>query len=142
MLVDKVIKAYDVKNDLNCAEAILVAGNEEYDLGITKQTLKTMSAFGGGMAIGSVCGAITGAISVIGIMFTEERGHQSPQVKEMTNKFINRFNEALGEINCIPLKEKYYDANKEKRCIIMMKLAAEVLENIINEYKEVYPIYR
>ena len=54
MLVDLVNKYYDKKYDLNCAECMLVAANEEYDLNISKQTLMTMASFGGGMAIGSV----------------------------------------------------------------------------------------
>ena len=53
MLVDLVNKYYDKKYDLNCAECMLVAANEEYDLNISKQTLMTMASFGGGMAIGS-----------------------------------------------------------------------------------------
>lgn len=92
MLVDLVNKYYDKKYDLNCAECMLVAANEEYDLNISKQTLMTMASFGGGMAIGSVCGAATGAISVLALMFTNDRGHKSPHVKEMTSKFLNEFN--------------------------------------------------
>ena len=42
MLVDLVNKYYDKKYDLNCAECMLVAANEEYDLNISKQTLKTL----------------------------------------------------------------------------------------------------
>lgn len=140
MLLETTMKYYDKKYDLNCAECILVAANEEYDLNISKQTLMTMASFGGGMAIGSTCGAATGAIATLGIMFTDDRGHNSPHVREMTGRFLSEFNSRMETLDCIPLKEKYYDP--EKRCLKMMKVSAEVLEEIINEYKQVYSINR
>lgn len=141
MLIDNVIKYYDKKYDLNCAECMLVAANEEYDLNISRQTLMAMASFGGGMAVGSVCGAVTGSIAVLGIMFTTERGHQSPQVKVMTSQFINEYNRRMGTLECTPLKDKYYEQGTV-RCTKMMTTAAEVLEEIINEYSKHYRINR
>lgn len=141
MLIDLVNKYYDKKYDLNCAECMLVAANEKYELNISKQTLMTMASFGGGMTVGSVCGAVTGAIAVLGIMFTTERGHQSPHVREMTNILVNEFNRRMEAIDCITLKEKYYKQDG-KRCILMMQVATEVLEEIINKNKEIYNINR
>ncbi|EKY28585.1 C-GCAxxG-C-C family (seleno)protein [Clostridium celatum] len=141
MLVETMKKYYDKKYDLNCAECMLTAANEEYDLGLPKVAIKSMSAFGGGMGIGSVCGAITGCIAVLGIMFTKDRGHASPQVKEMTIKFINEFNKKLGAIDCIPLKEMHYK-DTENRCIKMMEVAAITLDDIIYKNKDKYTVYR
>ena len=107
MLVDRIRKFYEVEYDLNCAETIIYAANEEYSLNLSKYALKTMAAFGGGMAIESVCGAATGAISVLGIMFTEISGHKSPRVKELTKEFMNRFENKLETLNCSKLKELY-----------------------------------
>ena len=140
MLVDLVNKYYDKKYDLNCAECMLVAANEEYDLNISKQTLMTMASFGGGMAIGSVCGAATGAIAVLALMFTNDRGHKSPHVKEMTSKFLNEFNMKMNSLDCISLKENYYDL--ENRGSKMMMVSAELLQEIINEYSSIYSINR
>ena len=140
MLLETTMKYYDKKNDLNCAECILVAANEEYDLNISKQTLMTMASFGGGMAIGSTCGAATGAIATLGVMFTDDRGHNSPHVREMTGKFLNEFNRRMETLDCIHLKEKYYDS--ERRCEKIMRVSAEVLEEIISEYKQIHSINR
>lgn len=141
MLVETMKKYYDKKYDLNCAECMLTAANDEYDLGLPKVAIKSMSGFGGGMGIGSVCGAITGGIAALGIMFTEDRGHASPQVKEMTVEFINEFNKSLGSLDCLPLKEMHYE-NPEHRCIKMMEIAAIALDKIVVEKKEKYKIYR
>ena len=105
MLLENTMKYYDKKYDLNCAECILVAANEEYNLNISKQTLMTMASFGGGMAIGSTCGAATGAIATLGIMFTDDRGHNSPHVREMTGKFLSEFNRRMETLDCIPLRK-------------------------------------
>lgn len=141
MLVETVLKYYDKKYDLNCAECVLVAANEEYDLNMPKVAMKSMAAFGGGMGIGSVCGAATGAISVIGMMFAEDRGHASPQVKEMTVLFMDEFNKQLKSLDCAPLKEMHFkdDGN---RCLEMMKVAAVTLDKIITDNESKYKIYR
>lgn len=140
MLKETMKKFYDKKYDLNCAECMLMAANEEYDLKLQKETIKSMSAFGGGMGVGGVCGAVTGSIAALGIMFTEERGHKSPHVKIMTGDFINKFKNSLKEIDCIPLKETYFK-NTDDRCIKMMEVAADTLEQVIIEGKKKYKIY-
>ena len=134
MLVDRVRHFYDKAYDLNCAETIIYAANKEYDLGLKKETLKTMSAFGGGMGVESVCGAITGALAVIGIIFTKEKSHESERVKQLSQEFFQRFVEKLGTDNCKALKGKY--RNDEMRCSIMVEVAAEILDDIVNREKK------
>lgn len=129
MLSDKVKKYYAKEYDFNCAETILYAANEEYNLNLDKNTLKTMAAFGGGMAIESVCGAITGSLAVLGIMFTKERAHESEKVKQLSQEFFKGFEDKLNTSNCKELKEKY--RNDEIRCSSILYAAAEVLDNII-----------
>ncbi|EES47908.1 C-GCAxxG-C-C family protein [Clostridium botulinum] len=132
MLKETAIKYWDDKYDLNCAECLIYASNEEYDLNLSKDALKTMAAFGGGMAIGDVCGVISGAIAVIGIMFTDISGHKSPIVKKMTTEFINKFKNKLGSNNCIELRKEYRKSKKEGTCIVMVETAADILECIVN----------
>lgn len=132
MLVETAKKYWTEEYDLNCAECIMYAANEEYSLNLTEQTLKVMAGFGGGMATGDVCGVVTGAIAVIGTMFTEVSGHKSPVVREMTRELINKFKERLGCIKCVDLKREYKDV---KKCTLMIEVGAEILENIILKEK-------
>lgn len=134
MLVEKAKKYYSQAYDFNCAETILYAANEEYSMNLTKETLKTMSAFGGGMAIESVCGAITGALAVISILFTIERAHESERVKNLTKEFFYKFYEILETNNCAELKAKYRD--EEKRCWKMIEAASIILDEIIIREKD------
>jgi C_GCAxxG_C_C family probable redox protein len=132
MLKETAKKYWTEDYDLNCAECIMYAANEEYNLNLSQQTLKVMAGFGGGMATGDVCGVVTGAIGVIGIMFTEVSGHKSPIVRQMTREFIKRFNEKLGYIRCVDLKKEYIN---EKRCTLMIESGTEILEDIILKEK-------
>lgn len=134
MLRDSVKKYFDISYNLNCAETIIYACNEEYKLNLNEDTLKTMSAFGGGMGIEDVCGAITGALAILGIMFTKEKAHESTLIKTLSQEFFKAFQEKLGSRNCAELKAKY--RNNDIRCQRMMDASAEVLENIILSHKE------
>ncbi|MFR1709645.1 MAG: C-GCAxxG-C-C family (seleno)protein [Clostridium sp.] len=129
MLLNLVRKYYGEEYDLNCAETILYAANEEYGLDLSKDTFKTMAAFGGGMAIESTCGVITGAISVLGILFTKERAHESDYVKTLTQEFIEEFRKQCDEINCNALKELH--RNDEIGCLNIVERGAIVLDKII-----------
>ncbi|MBC2579936.1 C-GCAxxG-C-C family (seleno)protein [Clostridium sp. DJ247] len=131
MLLDKVKKYYGKEYDLNCAETIIYGADEEYNLNLDKNTLKTMSAFGGGMGIESVCGAITGALAVLGVIFTKERAHESTKIKELSQEFFYKFEEKLQTNNCRELKDKY--RNDEERCSVIVYAAAEILDEIVTK---------
>ena len=129
MLYEKVLKYHDKSYDYNCSETMLYAANEEYQMNLSKQTMKTMAAFGGGMGVESVCGAITGSLAVISIMFTINRGHESERVKNLSIEFFQKFTDKLGTDNCAILKEKY--KRDDIGCNIMMEVAANILEEIV-----------
>lgn len=135
MFKNKAVEMWDISHDLNCAETILYAANDFYALNLSKDTLKAMSSFGGGFAIGETCGAAAGAVAVIGIMFTETRGHQSPKTRELTKLFMNKFYDKLGTYKCTELKERY-KYNDSRRCLIMIETAADILEEVIKLGKE------
>lgn len=129
MLMDKINKYYTKEYDLNCAEVMIYAASEEYDMNLKSETFKTMSSFGGGMGIESVCGAITGSLAVIGILFTKEKAHEGDRVKNLCKEFFQKFEEKLSTNNCTQLKAKY---KKEGiGCRVMIETAAEILEEIV-----------
>ncbi|SNS04611.1 C_GCAxxG_C_C family probable redox protein [Anaerovirgula multivorans] len=132
MLKEKVEKYYNSGYDLNCAESILYAANEAYDLHLTKDTLKTMAGFGGGMAIEETCGAVTGAIAALSIMFVEDRAHEGEKIKNLVVKLFDRVEKRLGTNNCKLLKEKYRH-NEEEKCKSIVLAVAQVLGEIIED---------
>lgn len=129
MLVDRV-RRYYLLEDMNCAESILCAANDEYGLGLDHAGLKTMAGFGGGMGIETTCcGALSGAVAAISVRFTKTKAHENPEVRELCKKFLNGFMERHGTMDCLPLKELY--RNEQFRCMPVIELAAEELEKIL-----------
>ncbi|HHV83890.1 MAG TPA: hypothetical protein GXX43_09585 [Tepidanaerobacter syntrophicus] len=129
MLTEKIEKYYSKEFDLNCAEAMVYSANEEYGLNLDKKALKMASGFGGGMGIESVCGALTGGIMVLGVLFTKEKAHESERVKTLEKEFLSRYKDKMGDILCKPLKEKHH--NDEVRCLNVIKEAGVILDDIV-----------
>jgi len=120
---------YGEANDLNCAETILWGANQVYDLGLEPRVLRLASGFGGGMGIEATCGALTGALMVLGLLFTRERGHQSPRVKELCVEFLEAYRCEMGSIDCRPLKDAH--RTEELKCRPVVHKAALLLERLI-----------
>ncbi len=129
MLTEKIEKYYSKEFDLNCAETMIYSANEEYGLNLDKKALKMASGFGGGMGIESVCGALTGGIMVLGVLFTKEKAHESERVKTLEKEFLSRYKDKMGDILCKPLKEKHH--NDEVRCLNVIKEAGVILDDIV-----------
>lgn len=128
MFVTKARKYY-MEHDFNCSESILYAANEHYDLGIDPKGLKIMAAFGGGMGIESVCGAVTGSIAALSVMFCENKAHDNPELKEICKSYFAEFEKRYHSTICLELKEKY--RTEEEKCLKVIEMAAEVLEKVI-----------
>lgn len=64
MLKEKAGQYYFVQ-DKAAAEAILLAANEAYHLGMTEEATKLFAGFRTGMGMGGTCGALSGAIGVL-----------------------------------------------------------------------------
>ncbi len=128
MLTELIESGFGNKQDYNCAEKILYGANQAYDLNMSQNDMKVASAFGGGMGIEAMCGAITGGLMVIGILFTEVVQHQSPKVRELSDTFLNAYREKMSDLACKPLKKKY--RTEEYGCHFVILEAAILLDEI------------
>jgi len=120
---------YGERKDLNCSESILYAANSAYKLGLSERALKLSSGFGRGMAIETTCGVLTGAVMVLGLLTVDTVAHQSFEVKFLTKELIERFEAALGDIECINLVPRY--RTLEHKCNPLIFKAAEILDDIV-----------
>ena len=66
--IEKAMKIFYEK--FNCSQAVLGAYAEEYGL-TADQAMKVAACFSGGVRKGEVCGAVSGAIMVIGLKYGE-----------------------------------------------------------------------
>ena len=129
MLLENTTKYY--KADYNCAETLILAGNETYNLGLDEKTAKVMAAFGGGCGCGHICGALAGALGVISALMVTERAHVTPDFGPIRAEFMQKYEEKLGSHMCNDLKPKY--RNEENGCLLTCELTAEVLAEYLTE---------
>ncbi len=132
MLGEIAASYYTPEKDLNCAETIVYAANEAYQLNLSKETLHASAGFGGGMAMEETCGALTGAILVLGIMLVQDRAHENDKMKEIVADLFRRYEERKGTSNCKILKEQFREEDPIKCRGIVMD-AAEVLEELLSK---------
>lgn len=128
-----------------CSQAVLSVFAE--DFGLDRITaLKLGAAFGGGIARrAETCGAVTGALMVIGLGY-ERSEEKDTQAKETTyrksHEFIRLFTDRHGAIDCRSLLEvdistpEGTQAAKEKKlfqtlCPKFVEDAVEILEKIL-----------
>ncbi|MDF9823992.1 C_GCAxxG_C_C family probable redox protein [Breznakia sp. PF5-3] len=119
----------------NCAEAMIRAGNEYYNLGLHEHDMRMTAAFGGGFQIGDVCGALSGSACVVSCKYVERKAHDNQeQIRSITQKLVLAFQKELGSRLCSKVKPIHY--NKEVKCQNTVGLSADVLEKIINDFEK------
>lgn len=144
-MTDPLNTAHDrFEQGYSCSQAVFSAFAPEF--GIDDGTaLKLASPFGGGIAQrGHVCGAVTGALMVIGL----RGGNPDPESKEqnlvLPQKFIKRFEEKHGSLICRELTgydvsdpEELQAAREsgvfDSKCPGLVKDAVEIIAEIFIE---------
>lgn len=127
----------------NCAQSVFAAFAEKY--GLSKDiALKIGCGFGGGMRNGEVCGAVTGAIMVIGLRYGHINGNDNEGKSlcyQKTLEFTQAFHEKNKSIVCRDILG--YDISTpdgmktaaekglfKTTCVDMIKNAIEILERL------------
>lgn len=131
---------------LHCSQSVLAAFAEE--CGITEEeALKLGSCFGGGMRKGHVCGAVSGALMVLGLLYGQKSVDDTEGL-QLSNKvndlMMVRFKEKCGSCICNDLlgcditTEKGHQFCVDNKlftdfCPKMVATAVDVVEDIIQE---------
>ena len=112
----------------SCAEGILLAANDVYDLKLTESEVQLFAGFRTGMGCGSTCGGLSGAIGVLSRMYG-----QREDFNDLCGQFVSAFEARLGcgSIACAPLAARY--KTETARCVAAVELTAEALEAFINK---------
>jgi len=143
--VDHAIESF--QHTFSCSQAVLSTFGP--DLGLERKlALRVAGAFGGGMArMGETCGAVTGALMVIGLKWGKTEA-QDDKAKEKTyeyaRQFVNRFLQKHGSITCRELltfdigtpegQKRFKEENcLAARCTAFVRDAVSILEQILNE---------
>lgn len=130
----------------HCSQAVLAAYAKECGL-TEKQALKLGACFGSGMRKGEVCGAVTGALMVLGALYGQyDKADAQSRLtaNEVNDKMMNKFSEQCGSYLCndllhcdIKTKEGIDYAVQNNLftnfCPKMVAKAVDILEEIIRE---------
>ncbi len=120
--------------DMNCAESIIRAANTIYSLGLDEQVLRTASGFGGGMGAGHLCGAVSGCIMAVGMLFVRDRAHESDDLPLITADFIERVNKHFNSLMCSDIKKSHYQ--EELGCSQVVYETAELFGRLVLDYND------
>ena len=132
MFKETLAKYYDEGN-YNCAETIIRAGNEYYELDLHDRDMIAFGGFGGGIQTGNTCGAVLAAVSVLSMKYIEKKAHESQDIRPVTMAFIRKVNEKYGSILCKDIKAQSFD--KVARCKFTVENVGEILDSVIAEYE-------
>lgn len=132
MLKDYLSKYYFDQN-YNCAETILRAANEYYDLGLHDKDMIMVGAYGAGMQCGNTCGAVLSAAAVLSLKYVEAKAHESGDIRPVVVKLMRKFNEKYGSTLCKDIKPQSF--KPEYRCQQTIIAACDILEETIAEYE-------
>jgi len=131
---------------MNCSQAILATYGPEF--GLDKSlALKAACGFGGGMRMGDVCGAVTGALMVLGLKYgpaSVEDVDAKPKTYEQVEEFTKMFKARNASVQCRDLlgcdistakgREHAMDKGLYRSvCPKVIRDAAEILEQMTGQ---------
>jgi C_GCAxxG_C_C family probable redox protein len=129
----------------NCSQAVLSTYCEQFGLE-NEIALKIATGFGGGMHINGTCGAVTGAVMVLGLKYgnTDEDKKAKENTYKKVIEFANKFSVRNGTVKChdlldcdITTREGLEIARQKgvfsSICPKLVRDAAEILEEMLAE---------
>ena len=140
--VDRAVECHAMENGFNCSQSIFMTYSE--DFGIDREAaLKLSCGLGGGMGrTGHVCGAVTGAVLILGLKYgrykledKESKERTYSLVQEFEKQFIERNGtvvcDELLKINMRTADKDFIKALTKKECHRYIRDAAEILEGFL-----------
>ncbi len=135
-------------NNFNCSQAVFTTFATE--MGLDEElALKIATQFGGGARKGEMCGAVSGALMVLGLKYGHchwDNAEEKARAYQISEDFMNRFIQKNGTVVCRELLgyniSKPEDMKKIKElnlfrttCPEMIRCATEIVDEMINELK-------
>jgi C_GCAxxG_C_C family probable redox protein len=134
------------KNNYNCSQSVCTAFSQDFNL-TDDQALKLSCAFGGGIARQQqICGAVSGALMVLGLKYgrgVNDDVSKKTESYKKAHEFMNEFKKKHNTVNCKELlrgldMNNEEDAKKigelrlyETDCVAYVKDAVGIVEKMI-----------
>jgi C_GCAxxG_C_C family probable redox protein len=131
----------------NCAQAVLTAYAEDFNL---EKNLALSIATGFGAGLGrtqDVCGAVSGAIMVLGLKYGSREGDGREKINAaygIVHTYIDEFQKDKGTIKCLDLlsgcnlstdegKKYFKDHNLREQCWDYVRHSCDILDRMLKE---------
>jgi len=129
----------DFNQGYNCAQSVFSAFSDEF--GINKELARSIaSGFGAGFGrLQETCGAVTGAIMVIGCKYFKRNDWSGSKeiVYKKTRDFISKFKERNRTINCLELIGVDFNTEEGMKVFRERNLAKEKCEKYVQDACEI-----
>ena len=144
---EKAVEYYS--RNFNCTQGVFTTYAIEHGID-EKLALRLATNFGGGARKGEMCGAVSGALMVLGLLYGHSESsdlESKAKAYAMSEEYMNRFIAKNGSAVCRELlgydlsKPDEYEKIKEKNlfrtfCPEMVKNAVSILDEMLEEYAD------
>ncbi|MHB9134126.1 MAG: C-GCAxxG-C-C family protein [Armatimonadota bacterium] len=142
--VEKALNDYN--GTFSCAQSVLAAFAPDYGMS-REQAMQVAAGFGSGMGQGWICGAVTGAMMVLGLAYGSHDGDDDYAGQQRTHEavefFLQQFYARNKSISCVELLGNATDSADadlsmltSTACPKFVKDAVEILELILGGDKQ------
>jgi C_GCAxxG_C_C family probable redox protein len=142
--VEKTLACFE--DGWNCTQAVLSTYGPQFGLD-RENAVRIAGSFGSGMGMGETCGAVTGALMVIGLKYAKLNAvslFSRDRTEDIAREFVARFKARNETTECRELLgcdvsscEGFRTAKKERhfktRCPRYVQDAAEILEELLKD---------
>ncbi len=125
----------------NCAQSVLSAFADRAGIS-AEHALRVAGPFGGGIArTGEVCGALSGALMVLGLLYGQDRAEAKEQIYAIAREFSEQFRRRHGSILCrellhhdISTPEGLQAAREQNAFATVCPFVVEVTARAVDQY--------
>ncbi len=130
----------------NCAQSVLSAFADRAGLS-TEHALRVAGPFGGGIArSGEMCGALSGALMALGLLYGEDRPEAKEHIYTIAREFSEQFRRRHGSILCrdllhhdISTPEGLQAAREQNAFATVCPFVVEVTARALDQYIQSHP---
>lgn len=106
-------------------------GNAAWHLNLDENACHLMAGLGGGLQVGDVCGALTGAVCALGCLIVKTKAHDCAELKPLTQAVVEQVRQRLGSLRCEEIKPRLFQP--ERRCAATVENCADILEAVLRD---------
>ena len=115
----------------NCAESLVYGAHTAWNLNLDENACHLMAGLGGGLQVGDVCGALSGAVCALSCLIVKTKAHDCAELKPLTQTVVGQVRQRLGSLRCEEIKPRLFQP--ERRCAATVENCADVLETVLRD---------